>query len=126
MDDVKELERLEAELVEAMRTGDREALVRIWDEEFVFTDPDGRSLTRDECLEELDRGNIRIKEASLGSVQVRVFGDTGVVLGMIELRGWAGKFVFDGEYSFMDVYRKVGGRWLAVLSSGDRAAPLVR
>jgi ketosteroid isomerase-like protein len=126
MDDQGELERLERDLVEAMRVGDRDALVAIWDDEFVFTDPDGRSLMRDECLEKLDEGTIRFKEASLSSMQVRVFGDTAVVLGIVTLRGWAGDFVFDGDYSFMDVYRKFDGRWRAVLSSGDRAAPFVR
>jgi ketosteroid isomerase-like protein len=126
MDDQAELERLERDLVEALRSSDRAGLVDIWDDEFVFTDPDGRSLTRDECLAKLDRGEIRLKEASIASMQVRVFGDTGVVLGMMTLRGWAGSFVFDGDYSFMDVYRKSGDRWRAVLSSGDRAAPLVR
>jgi ketosteroid isomerase-like protein len=126
MDDQAELERLERALVESLRAGDRDALVGIWDDEFVFTDPDGRSLTRDECLAKLDRGEIRLSEASIASMQVRVFGDTGVVLGIMSLRGWAGNFVFDGDYSFMDVYRKLDDHWRAVLSSGDRATPLVR
>lgn len=125
MEDQAELERLERDLVEAMRVGDRDALVAIWDDAFVFTDPDGRSLMRDECLEKLAEGTIRFREASLSSMQVRVFGETAVVLGIVVLRGWAGDFVFDGDYSFMDVYRKSDGSWRAVLSSGDRAAPFV-
>ena len=126
MNDLRELERLEAEMIEALREGDGARLAEIWDEAFVFTGPNGRSLSRDECLEEMGEGHIRIKEAELLSVQPRVFEETGVVVGVIRLHGWVGEYVFDGEYSFVDVYRKAGGRWRAVLSSGDRAAPFVR
>ena len=125
MDDATELERLERELVEALGRGDGEALARILDDAFVFTDPSGRSLSRDRCLEEIRRGELAFDEAELRSARARVFGETGVVVGSIWLRGRAGEMGYDGEYSFVDVYRKADGRWRAVLSSGDRAAPFV-
>jgi hypothetical protein len=51
--------------------------------------------------------------------------DTGIVLGYVALKGRAGGTRYDGEYDFVDVYAKRDGRWLAVLSSGERARRLL-
>jgi ketosteroid isomerase-like protein len=124
MDDARELERLEREWVDALRAGDSATLERIWDEEFVFTDPGGHTLSREECLRDLASGALSLEEASLRSLRVQVFGDTGVVLGYVTLVGKAGRTRYDGDYDFMDVYAKRDGRWRAVLSSGGRASQL--
>ena len=125
MTDAETLESLERWWVDALRDGDTEALTQIWDEQFVFTDPGGVSLSRDECLEQLASGAIALDVAEIQKIGVQVFGDTGVVLGYITLRGRAGKTRYDGDYSFLDVYAKRDGRWRAVLSSGDRAQRLL-
>lgn len=125
MSDERVLEQMEREWVDALRRGDAEALGRIWDEKFVFTDPNGQSLSRDECLRGLASGALRLDDAELRRMQVQVFGDTGVVLGYVSLRGRAGKTSYEGEYSFVDVYSRQDGRWRAVLSSGDRVKPLM-
>jgi ketosteroid isomerase-like protein len=125
MTDEELLERLEREWVEALRRGDAETLGRIWDDEFVFTDPGGRSLSREQCLRDLASGTLRLEHAELRRMRVQVFDLTGVVLGYISLRGRAGDTTYDGDYSFVDVYAKRGGRWRAVLSSGDRAKQML-
>jgi ketosteroid isomerase-like protein len=125
MTDEEVLEQLERTWVEALRDGDAAALAEIWDEAFVFTDPTGKSLTRDECLEHLATGAIALEVAELRTVKAQVFGDTGAVLGYIALRGRGGKTLYDGEYSFVDIYTKRDGRWRAVLSSGDLASQLL-
>jgi ketosteroid isomerase-like protein len=125
MSDEHLLERLEREWVDALRRGDTEALDRIWDEGFVFTDPDGQSLSREQCLAAVASGSLTFESAEIRRMQARVFGDTGVVLGCITLHGQAGSRTYNGDYSFVDVYSKRGERWRAVLSSGDRARELL-
>ena len=96
----------------------------IWDDSFVFTDPNGNLMSRAQCLNELAAGTLAIEDAKVLRLKVQVFGETGVVLGVIALHGKTGKSEYDGEYSFMDVFAKRGRRWRAVLSSGDRAQAL--
>ncbi len=126
MNDEIALERLEREWVAALVRGDTATLERIWDSSFVFTDPRGQSLSRDDCLRDLASGALRIAKAEVRSLHCHAFGDTGVVLGTIALSGWSGAAAYDGEYSFVDVYSRRHGEWRAVLSSGDLVAPLTR
>lgn len=119
MTDEQVLEQLERDWVDALRRGDRDVLDRIWDRDFVFTDPRGQSLSRDDCLRDITGGALRMGEAEVRRLQAHVFGETGVVVGTIALRGVAGTTAYDGEYSFVDVYAWRQGQWRAVLSSGD-------
>ena len=125
MNDEELLDQLERRWVSALQHKDATALAEIWDQDFVFTDPDGKLMSREQCLTELAAGTLAIEDAQVRRLKVQVFGDTGVVLGIIALRGRAGKTRYDGEYSFMDVFAKRSGRWRAVLSSGDRAQALL-
>ena len=125
MTDLDILEQQERILVNALLRRDKAALDEIWDTAFVFTDPDGRILSRNDCINQLASGSLAIKEARLLRTQVQVFGDTGVVTGLIALRGQAGEMRYDGEYSFLDVYARRDGRWRVVLSSGERARALL-
>ena len=125
MTDEQELEQLERDWVDALRRGDGDTLAQIWDRDFVFTDPRGHSLSRDACLHGIKAGALRITEADVRFVRAHVFGDTGVVVGTIALRGVAGTTAYDGDYSFVDVYARRQGQWRAVLSSGDIAGALI-
>lgn len=119
------LEQLERRWVTALVQRDASELGEIWDQAFVFTDPEGKVMSREQCLAELAAGKLAIEDAQVLRLKVQVFGETGVVLGIIALRGRSGKTKYDGEYSFMDVFAKRDGRWRAVLSSGDRAQTLL-
>jgi ketosteroid isomerase-like protein len=125
MSDEAILEQLERDWVGALTRADAAALDGIWDDGFIFTDPDGRTLSRKECLRGLGSGDLAIESAEILRVRVRTFGDTGVVLGFIALKGRAGEMSYDGEYDFLDVYARRDGRWRAVLSSGERAKRLL-
>jgi ketosteroid isomerase-like protein len=125
MTDEQVLEQLERDWVDALRRGDGDTLDRIWDRAFVFTDPRGHSLSRDDCLRDIRAGALRMGEAEVRRLRVHVFGDTAVVVGTIALRGVAGTTAYDGEYSFVDVYARRQGQWRAVLSTGDVAGTLM-
>jgi ketosteroid isomerase-like protein len=119
------IEAIERDWLDALAAGDVRALERIWDDSFVFTDPEGDALSREHCLREIAAGNIAFDSVELLRMQTRVFGDTAVVLGYVALEGRAGKRVYSGPYSFLDVYARAGDTWRAVLSSGERARPLL-
>ena len=125
MTDETTIEAIEREWLDALAAGDIRTLARIWDDSFVFTDPDGDALSREHCLREIEAGAIAFDSVELLRMQTRVFGDTAVVLGYVALEGRAGKREYSGPYSFLDVYARAGDTWRAVLSSGERAKPLL-
>jgi ketosteroid isomerase-like protein len=125
MSDEAILEQLERDWVDALTRGDAAALDRIWDDGFIFTDPSGRTLSREECLSGLESGDLKIEVAEILRIRVKIAGDTGIVLGFIALKGRARQTQYDGEYDFLDVYARRDGRWRAVLSSGERAKQLL-
>lgn len=125
MNDYEMLERLEREMVAALERNDADALSAIWDDEFVFTDPHGQTISAAECQNNLRSGKLRIVRAKIDDLTVRVFEDTGIVVGIVTLEGHAGARRYDGAYSFIDVYSRRNGRWRVVLSSGDRVKPFV-
>lgn len=124
MDDREAVRQLEEEWIEALRQADVAALERIWDDDFVFTDPNGQALSKVRCLREMAAGALHFNAIAVRSMQIRVFDDTAVVVGIIWLEGRAGESDYRGEYSFFDVYLRRAGGWRAVLSSGDRVVPL--
>ena len=119
-----ELLAIEHRWLEAFRNGDAATLDEIWSDDFVFTDPDGGVLTKAACLEAIRSGAFHFDVVKEHRLNVRVTGDTAVVLGHVELVGRVGKRRYGGRYSVLDVYARRDGRWVAVLSSGERAKAL--
>jgi ketosteroid isomerase-like protein len=119
------LEELERQWVSALCTRDVETLASLWSDRFVFSDPYGRSLSRELCLAQVANGDIAFTRADIRSLHVRVFGDTGIVFGVILLDGQAGQRRYNGELSVVDVYQREGIRWRAVLSSGEHVSAAV-
>jgi hypothetical protein len=70
-------------------------------------------------------GALRFDSVDVRSLQVHIFEDTAVVVGIIWLEGRAGEVDYRGEYSFFDVYIRRESGWKAVLSSGDRVLPML-
>jgi peptidylprolyl isomerase len=108
------LKELGRQWAEALKDHDRAALERILDDQFMLTDGEGHVSNKQQSIEAAIK--IKIESYSLDDVNVRVFGDTGVVTGL-----WSGKFTTDGKtmdasFRFTDNYAKSLGRWRAVAS----------
>lgn len=113
------LKDLELQWNEAFKNRDGDALDRILDDQFIFTDDDGQVLNKSQYVDSVMRA-IKIESYKLDDVTVRVFGDTGVVVGR-----WSGKFTVDGkdssgEFRYTDTFvRRLGG-WRVVASQDTR------
>ena len=112
------LKDLEHQWNEAFKSGDKDALERILDDQFIFTDYDGQVFNKTQYLDTVQA--IRIESYSIDDMTVRVYGDTGVVAGR-----WKGKFTVDGknadgDFRFTDTFVRRLGRWRAVASQDTR------
>jgi ketosteroid isomerase-like protein len=62
-------------------------------------------------------------ELKESDVKARVFGDTGVVTGLLHIKGMSGARGISGDYRRARVYTKKGGEWLALVEQRTYVFP---
>src|SRR6266567_3758181 len=112
----------EHQWTEAFKNRDKDALNRILDDRFVFTDDKGQVFSKTQYVDAAVQA-IKVASYSLDDMTVRVFGDAAVVAGR-----WAGKLTIDGKdasgaFRYTDTFVKRLGRWRAVASQETRMPP---
>ena len=116
------LKNAEHQWTEAFKNRDKDALNRILDDRFIFTDDKGQVFSKTEYIDAAMQA-IKVESYSLDDMTVRVFGDSAVVAGR-----WAGKLTIDGKnasgaFRYTDTFVKRLGRWRAVASQDTRMPP---
>ena len=104
----------------AVKQRDVEKIDRLQAEEFVFTDPAGRTWTKARSLDSIRSGDLEIDSFELNDVQVKIYGETAVVTFAIT---WNGNFRgndISGPQRMTDVFVKRDGRWQCVASQATR------
>jgi uncharacterized protein (TIGR02246 family) len=107
---------MEAKWDAASRKSDSEALGKLFADEFVTTDGDGKVRTKEEVLRRVKSGEVKYQSAAGDDLKVYMHGDTAVVTGR-----WQGKYVdngksVDGNEQFTDVFVRQNGAWKCVAS----------
>jgi hypothetical protein len=86
-DDYRRLEEIQEELVRAWLTHDRSILDRLLAPEWMVTQADGRTSTREGVMLEFDSGGNRLLEGNVDDIKVRVFENCAIVTGCTYARG---------------------------------------
>src|SRR5690349_2113279 len=116
------LKSMEHQLNDALKNKDRVALLRLLDDQYTFTDDEGRVLSKSQYIEAAVN-TMNVESYSLDEISVRLFGDTAVVTG-----GWTGTFSVagkdaSGSFRYTDTFVKRATRWRAIASQVSRQAP---
>jgi ketosteroid isomerase-like protein len=116
------LKNIEHQLNDALKNKDRVGLLRLLDDQYTFTDDEGRVFTKNQYIEAA-ASTINVESYSLDEITVRLFGDTAVVTG-----GWTGTFSVagkdaSGSFRYTDTFVKRAMRWRAIASQISRQAP---
>jgi len=119
IDSEASLKAAEQQLADAFKNRDLDALGRILDEQFIFTDDNGQASNKAKYIEAVLK-IIQVESFTLDEMSVRVFGDTGIVAGR-----WTGKLTVQGKTSesavrFTDTFVKRLGQWRVVASQITR------
>lgn len=104
------------ELLRAELEGDGVALDRLLGEGFHGIDPGGADLDRDDVIAGYTASGFTLETLRVEDVQVRVFGDVGLVTGRSTMEGRAGEEAFEGRYRYRDVWVRRDGAWRVVAS----------
>jgi ketosteroid isomerase-like protein len=115
-----QIETLERRFIEACLKNDTRVLDSILAEDFVFTDPSGVNLTKQEWLADLASGDFIFEAVEIEGLRVNLREDTAMVYVSLRLKAQAKKAAYAGTYSAMDVYENREGEWKMILSTANR------
>ncbi len=117
--DEKALMRLNQQYDRAIVGNDVKALDRIFHVDFIYTNPDGQTRTREQQLAFARSGDLQFESGVSDSVRIRIYGNTAVMTGRFTAKG-----KFKGQDLTVDerytaVWVKTGSRWQLVAEQGN-------
>jgi ketosteroid isomerase-like protein len=119
-----DLKALDAKLTEAFKKHDVKTLEKYTADDVIVIDPLGRVHDKKQYFAHLNKGNTTINELKESDVKVRIFGDTGVVTGLLTLKAMVKDKDISGEYRWTRVYNKKGGEWQVVAEQHTYVYPM--
>ena len=120
----QELASVERAWGEALILRDTAALEKLYASEYLFTDPFGAVVTRDQDIANVKSGDFVLKSFEISDVKVRVYGDVGVMTGLNRSQASFKGADASGDYRFTDVFVKRDGRWQVITSHLTRVPKL--
>jgi ketosteroid isomerase-like protein len=115
-DPKKELIQIEQDSAKALASNDTPAILARLSDDWKMVLTDGQVLTRADLESALKSGKLKFNAYNSADLDVRIFGDTAVVIGSGTSKGaWDGND-FTGADRFTDVYTRRDGKWLCVSS----------
>lgn len=99
-----------------MLAGDTMLLGSLWAPEYLSTSAVGHTSTRTESLMAYGSGLVQIDSAVVRDLDVRIYGETAVSLGLLDWAGAAAARPFTGTVRFQHVWVRQDGTWRLVAS----------
>ena len=110
------LKKIQHEWAEARIKGDSSYTRRIEADDCTIVWPDGRIVNKPADLESMI-GDIVFSEFKIQNLQVRLYGETGIVIGDGTIKAHKGKQdLLGGKFVWTDTFVKLGGQWKVVAS----------
>src|SRR5215813_8835792 len=110
------LMKIQREWAEARVKGDSSYTQRLEAEDCTIVWPDGRIVNKRGDLQSMT-GDIVFTEFKVNDLQVRLYGDTGIVVGKGTIRAQKGKQdLLGGGFVWTDTFVKRAGEWKVVAS----------
>ena len=107
--------KIQHEWAEARIKGDSSYTRGLETEDCTIVWPDGSIVNKQADLQSMT--DIKFSEFKIQNVQVRLYGDTGIVVGEGSIKAQKGKQdLIDGKFVWTDTFVKQGGQWKVVAS----------
>ena len=115
-EDEQTLIRIQREWAEARVKGDSSYARRLEADDCTIVWPDGSIVNKQQDLQTMT-GDIVFTEFKIDDLRVRLYGDTGIVVGQGTIRADKGKQdLLGGKFVWTDTFVKQGGQWKVVAS----------
>ena len=118
--DEQEIRREEAGICRAFENGDADYLRAALDPGFTLVDSRGTITGLEQNLVEVRAREPRYEVFRNHDQDVRLHGDTAIVIGITTIEGVAGGEAFAADFRFTDTWVYRNGRWLLAASHASR------
>jgi uncharacterized protein (TIGR02246 family) len=115
-DSRQQLIKIEKELAAALKKNDAKLMASMLAEDWKLVDSDGAVYSRDEIQEMMTSGKLKFESYDSGEFDIRLYGDTAIVIGRDSSKGTYGGEEFSNAGRFTDVFVKKDGAWKLVSS----------
>ena len=113
------IDKVEQEILKAMKDCDVKKLDELLHEELLFNIPNGQTITKTQDLETYRSGNMKIDEINLLEQEIRFIGENAVVSIIIEMKGKYFDFSLDGKYKILRVWKLFDTQWKVIAGSSN-------
>jgi uncharacterized protein (TIGR02246 family) len=110
----QEIRALEDERNRAILKGDAAALERMTADDYTFITLRGELRTKSEIVKGFQSGSFKYDSRTISDLNIRVYGDTAIVVGRSIQKGSENGKDYSGDYRFTRVYVKQKARWITV------------
>jgi ketosteroid isomerase-like protein len=109
--DAEQLRKIEQDWADAYVKRDTSFAQTITSDDFAFVGPDGNVVKKDDYIKSMT-GDTIFAEFKLENLNVRIYGETAVVIGTCAIKAQAKEEDESGKFSFTDVFvnRRASGR----------------
>ena len=112
--DEQALMDLENRISDAYLHGDVKLVESSLDERYTLTNSRAIVSHRDDDFRELRAGDPKYTVFRTHDMEARVYGDAGVVIGVVSLKGTSGGKAFEADMRFTDTFVRKDGAWKMV------------
>jgi ketosteroid isomerase-like protein len=102
---------------QAYKAGDTKALSSILDNSLVLVEDDGSLKTKSEFLASVKSASGNQEQVAPESLSVRVFGNTAIAIGVIEVKETKGGKSVSHRERFIDTWINKGGNWICIATN---------
>lgn len=116
----RQLLKAEADACQAFEAGNADALRRALTADFTLVDSHGSVTNLEQNLAEVAAREPFYEEFRNHDQQVRLYGDTALIVGITSIRGRAGGEPFTANFRYTDTWIHRDGKWLLAASHASR------
>ncbi len=110
--------KMEQEMTDAFIKGDTSVFEKYGADNATFTDPGGMMMNKAQTMAMFKSGDLKLESSKIDGMKVQMFGNTAVVTYRSTDKGMYKGRDISGQYSWTDVFVKMGGKWKLVAGQG--------
>ena len=117
------VKKIEQEILDGVLKSDTSALEKYLTSDYLGIGPDGATQNKSEFMSDVKSGTLKIESSTMSDIKVQVADpDMAVVVYRTDDKGaYKGKDV-TGQYRWLDVFVKRGGKWQIAIDQGTQIA----
>lgn len=111
--DEQQIKKIEQDWIIAIVKRDAPFLQKLETDDYIFTGPDGKALSKAEDIKNTTGGDTAFDDFKIDNLKVRFYGDTAIVNGLGTVKAHMKDEDMSGQYSWTDIFVKQNGEWKA-------------